>query len=273
MSAPSSARSATTLADDHALLVAAVRAAGAVALDYFRRGFEVREKKPGDPVTDADLAADRALAERLRAARADYGWLSEESPESENRACAPRTWIVDPIDGTKGFVEGNDEWAVSAALVEGARPVAAAVFNPATGELFDAHLGGGARVNGHPVRVTRAAALAGARLGSSRNEQRRRLWTHLVGGARIEAIDAIAYKLALVAAGRLDGVVALRPKSEWDVAAGHLLVTEAGGVITDADGQPLAYNKPDPRLANLIASGPALYPALRAALAKRDKAR
>jgi myo-inositol-1(or 4)-monophosphatase len=260
---------AAALADDHALLVDAVRAAGALALDFRRRGFDVRHKKPGDPVTDADLAVDRALAERLCAARPGYGWLSEESPESADRAHAPRTWIVDPIDGTKGFVADNDEWAVSVALVEGTRPVAAVVFNPATGELFDAAVGGGARLNGRPIRVTRAVALNGARLGSSRNEQRRRLWMHLVPDARIEVLDAIAHKLALVAAGRLDGVISLRPKSEWDIAAGHLLITEAGGVITEAGGAALAYNKPEPRIAGLIASGPVIYPALRAALARR----
>ena len=269
MSEAARARAPAPLGTDHALLVAAVRAAGALALDYFRRGFEVREKKPGDPVTDADIAVDRLLAERLCGARPDYGWLSEESPPSPGRERAPRTWIVDPIDGTKGFVEGNSEWVVSAALVEGERPVAAAVFNPATDELFEALAGGGARAGGRPARVTRAASLSGLRLGSSRNEQRRQLWRHLVGEAEVEAIDAIAYKLALVAAGRLDGVIALRPKSEWDIAAGHLLVTEAGGVISDPDGAPLRYNQADPRLPGLIACGPVIYPALRAALARR----
>jgi myo-inositol-1(or 4)-monophosphatase len=187
------------LADDHALLCEAVREGGAVALGYFQAGFEVREKTPGDPVTDADLAVDALLRERLAGPRPGYGWMSEESADSRARLDAPRTWVVDPIDGTKGFVSGSDEWVISAALVESGRPVAAAIFNPLREEFYDAANGGGTRLDGRPVRVTRAASLHGLRLGSSRNEQRRNLWQHLFADARIEVVDAIAYKLALVA--------------------------------------------------------------------------
>lgn len=263
------AEGTASLADDHALLCEAVRAAGAVALGYFRTGFEVREKNPGDPVTDADLAVDAMLRERLAGRRPGYGWLSEESADSPERVSAPRTWVVDPIDGTKGFVSGNDEWVISVALVEAGRPVAAAVFNPLREEFFDATKGGGARLDGEPARVTRAASLHGLRLGSSRNEQRRNLWQHLFTDAHIEVVDAIAYKLALVACGALDGVIALRPKSDWDIAAGELLVTEAGGVMTDADGKRLVYNRRPTRQPDLLASGAVIFPALRAVLERR----
>ena len=180
------------LADDHALLCEAVRAAGEVALDWRRRGFEVREKKPGDPVTDADMAVNGALHAHLMGARPGYGWLSEEGPDDDNRQAAPRTWVIDPIDGTKGFVAGNDEWVVSVALVDAGRPVAAAICNPATGVFWDAVKGGGTRRDGAPVRATRAASMAGLVLGSSRNEERRRLWTHLVPASDVRVVDAIA---------------------------------------------------------------------------------
>ena len=256
-------------AEDHALLCEAVRDAGAIALDYFQRGFEVREKNPGDPVTDADLAVDEALKSRLMGERPGYGWMSEETEDDRARLDAPRTWIVDPIDGTKGFVEGNQHWVVSAALVEAGRPVCAVVFNPGTGQFVDAYKGGGTRLNGKPVRTTRTASLAAASLGSSHNEQRRKLWQHLFPESRIELVDAIAYKIALVAIGAHDGTISLRPKSDWDIAAGDLLVSEAGGVMTDADGNRLIYNQDDVRNPNLVASGAVIYPALRTALERR----
>ncbi len=262
-------QSLACLADDHALLCEAVREAGEIALDYFKRGFEVREKNPGDPVTDADLAVDEALKQRLLGARPDYGWLSEESSGGSDRLKAPRTWVIDPIDGTKGFVDGNHEWVISTALVEDGRPVAAVVANPNTGQFVDAVRGGGTRLENKLAHVTRTAALPGVKLGSSRNEQRRQLWQHLFPDAAIEVVDAIAYKLALVAIGAIDGVIALRPKSDWDIAAGDLLITEAGGVMADADGNILVYNQPEIRKPDLVASGPVIFPALRAALSRR----
>lgn len=257
------------LADDHALLCAAVRDATGIALDFFKRGFEVREKNPGDPVTEADIAVDEALKQQLLGARPDYGWLSEESGGGPDRLKAARTWVIDPIDGTRGFVDGNDEWVISVGLVEAGRPVAAAIANPRTGQFVDAVKGGGTRLDGARVQVTEAGSLPNVTLGSSRNEQRRQLWQHLFPEAKIEVVDAIAYKLALVAVGALDGVIALRPKSDWDIAAGDLLITEAGGVMTDADGNVMVYNQAEIRKPDLVASGPAIYPALRDALSRR----
>lgn len=271
MTTPRSALTASraTFEEDHALLCEAVRAAAAIALDFCKRGFEVREKNPGDPVTEADLAVDEALKTRLMGARPDYGWLSEESDAGPDRLTAPRVWVIDPIDGTKGFVDGNHEWVVSAALVEAGRPVAAVIANPNTGQFVEAMKGGGTRVNGRRVRVTEQPELNGAKLGSSRNEQRRQLWQHLFPEASIEVVDAIAYKLALVAVGELDATIALRPKSDWDIAAGDLLVTEAGGMMTAADGQTMVYNQPTVRKPDLVAAGPVIFPALRAALSQR----
>ncbi len=254
------------LAADHALLCAAARAGGAIAKSHFGRPLEVREKKPGDPVSEADLKVDAEIKRQLTEARPDYGWLSEETPDSPARLSARRVWIVDPIDGTKAFIDNRPEFAVSAALVEAGRPIAAAVFNPVTDEFFDAVLGGGTRLNGAPVRVSEAVAMAGLRLGGSRNELRRNLWLHLFPEAQVEAVDAIAYKLVLVASARFDAVIARRAKSDWDIAAGELVVREAGGVMTDLEGRALVYNRAEIRHPNLIACGPAIYPALMARL-------
>ena len=256
----------SALAEDHALLRRAVRAAGAIALDYFERGFEVRQKSPGDPVTDADLAVDAALHETLSAARPDYGWLSEESGDDPARLDAARVWVVDPIDGTRGFVDGNREWVVSAALVANGRPVAACIFNPATEAFYDACKGEGTRLNGERVRVSEVDGLAGAALASSRNEERRALWRGRFPEASIRVIDAIAYKLALVADGSVDGTIALRPKSDWDIAAGDLLIAEAGGVATTPEGETMHYNGARVRKPGLVAAAPALHRALLARL-------
>lgn len=258
-----------SLARDHALLKQAVRTAGAIAGDFFGGRFAVREKRPGDPVTEADLAVNDSLKEALLGARPDYGWLSEETTDSAARLGAGRVWIIDPIDGTKAFVDRRPEFVVSAALVEAGRPVAAVIFNPVTAEFFDARQGAGTRLNDAPVRVTATTAMTRPSLGTSHNEIRRKLWAHLFPEGELTAVDAIAYKLALVAAGRFDGTISLRPKSEWDVAAGDLLVQEAGGVMTDDHGRPLTYNQPTPRLGGLIASNPVLFPAIKARLTGR----
>ena len=254
------------LARDHALLRRAVRDAGAIALDYFRHGFDVREKSPGDPVTDADLAVDAALRSRLGAARPDYGWLSEETDDDLSRLAATRVWVVDPIDGTRGFVAGNREWAVSAALVEAGRPVAACVYNPAARAFYDAAEGCGARRNGEAIRVS-AAGLAGATLAASRADGRRARWSERFPKTGVRRVDAIAWRLALVADGSVDGAAALRPKSDWDIAAGDLLVSEAGGEVTGLDGETMLYNGECVNKPGLVAAGPALLPLLVAGLA------
>lgn len=255
---------------DHALLCRAVRAGGAIALDYFEHGFDVREKHPGDPVTEADLAVDAALRETLLAARPDYGWLSEESEDGPARLGARRVWVVDPIDGTRGFVDGTDEWVVSVALVEAGRPVSACVFNPSTAAFYDAFEGGGTRLNGNPVRIADRPNLSGAALASSRNEQRRALWRDRFPEAEIRIVDAIAWKLALVAGGVVDGTIALRPKSDWDIAAGDLLIREAGGAVTTPEGETMRYNGRSVRKGGLVAAGPALHRRLIARLRARS---
>jgi len=255
------------LDEDHELLCAAVREAGAVAMRYYGGSYDVREKKPGDPVSEADLAVNDALRDRLCGARPDYGWLSEETADTPERMLARRTWIVDPIDGTKGFIAENAEFAVSVALVEGERPIAGVVFNPATDEFFDALKGGGARLNGQRLRVTTTASLDQARLGTSYNELRRKLWAHLFAESEIAPVDAIAYKMVLVANGRFDAIISRRPKSDWDIAAGDIIVHEAGGVVRGLDGGLLHYNRAETRHPGLVASNPLLYPTLCARLA------
>ncbi|HEX6142331.1 MAG TPA: 3'(2'),5'-bisphosphate nucleotidase CysQ [Geminicoccaceae bacterium] len=249
---------------DRDLLRSAIEAACELALRHFEAPRGHWHKAPGQVVTEADLEVDALLHDRLLGARPGYGWLSEERPDDGSRRRAERIWMVDPIDGTRAFVEGKPEFTISVALLEDGRPRLAAIANPVTGERFEAAGGGAARLNGAPCRVTGRTALAGARLLSSRGEIRERRWRELMPEAEIQTMGSLAYKLALVAAGRFDGFVSLRRTYDWDVAAAVLLLERAGGVLSDARNAPLRLNGEEIRHQGLIAAAtPELHAALR----------
>lgn len=255
------------LASDRRLLRRAVAAAGALALEQFRSRSEAWQKAPGQLVTEADLAVDRLLHGILIGARPDDGWLSEERPDDGSRHRRRRVWVVDPIDGTRAFAAGKPEFAISVALVLEGAPMLAAVLNPARGEQFEAQRDGGAQLNGARMQISGHRELAGARLLSSRTEIERRDFPALMPEAEFTPMSSLAYKLALVAAGRFDGLVSLRASHDWDLAAAALLISEAGGRLSGADGRPLAFNQPTPRHSGLAAAGTtALHRALVARL-------
>lgn len=252
------------------LLVEAARAAAPIALELFRHGEPTaaeRWAKSHDQslVTQADLAVNARLRADLMAARPDYGWLSEEDADGPARLGRRRLFVVDPIDGTRSFAEGEPEFCLSIAVVEDGAPIAAVIFAPALDELFDAALGAGARLNAAPIRATTPAALDGARILASRSSLARTRWLKAPPFERGH-VHPIAYRMCLVAAGRWDGMMALKPTNEWDVAAGALILAEAGACVTDAAGEPFRFNKPTPRIAAALAAAPALHQALRAGL-------
>lgn len=244
-------------------LADAVVAAGAVAVAMFRDGVKSWSKHNDSPVTEADLAVDVMLRERLSLLGPDYGWLSEETVDEPTRLSRRRVWIVDPIDGTRAYMAGREDWCVEAALVEDGRPVAGALFAPVTDELFVAVLGGGATRNGRPIRVSETGAMEGALVDGpapwlnhmDRNGELR----------RVERIRSLALRVARVATGELDAALASPNGNDWDLAAADLLVHEAGGRLTTLDGRPLAYNAPVPRHGALVSAGNRLHPALMAA--------
>ena len=247
------------MAEDEALLTGAVRVSGALALSFFRNGVIGRNKADNTPVSDADLAVDEMLRERLIGERPGYGWLSEESVDNPSRLDASRVWIVDPIDGTRAFLAGTPEWTIAAALVENCQPVLAAVFNPATGEMFTARRGNGAYLNGVPIAVTTPGEIAGCRMIATKGFFKHKVWTAPWPHTENTWFNSIAYRLALIAAGRADATLSLTGKSEWDIAAAALVVEEAGGRITDATGAALTFNKPSPRMNGLVAAAPKLH--------------
>lgn len=269
------------LQEDLALAFVAAQRAGIVIMRSFGRLQEVVEKSPGQPLTPADLEADNVLQELLLAERSGYGWLSEETLDRPDRLDAERVWIVDPIDGTRSFIAGYPEFAISIGLAENGRAVAGVVLNPAAGEVYWAMAGGGAylarlpglaagrdevlqldRLPGAPIRLAVSQRTSAEELVffASRSEIAAGEFGPWGGGAgepgrwRIEPVGSTAYKLVRVAAGAGDVFLSRGPKSEWDICAGALIVAEAGGVATDLRGGPLSYNRPDPRVYGLLAS-------------------
>ncbi|MCW0232446.1 MAG: 3'(2'),5'-bisphosphate nucleotidase CysQ [Ferrovibrio sp.] len=252
---------ATSLRQDHALALAAAREAGEIALHFFRGDVKSWNKKPNDPVSEADIAVDTLLSERLSGARPDYGWLSEESGIRPGKGPngGPAQWIIDPIDGTRAFLERKPEFTICIALMHDGQPVLAAIYNPASDEMFDATAGGGARLNGKPIQASGHASLMEARFLASRRTFERHGWLARTAKADFAYRNSIAYRMALVAAGRFDAAISLTEKSDWDVAAADLLVREAGGRVTTADGAPLVYGSAKHRHPSVIATGAYIF--------------
>lgn len=248
-----------SLADDEALLIEAVQAAGDLAMSYFGRGLLGTTKADSTPVSEADIVANDLLHERLIGHRPSYGWFSEETTDRPERLGASRVWIVDPIDGTRAFLANKPEWTVSVALIEKEAPVLAAIYNPAKSEFFFARRGGGATLNDRRIKVTSRNAIEGSRILTSQGLLRRKIWPE--PWPQIETIwaNSIAYRLALISAGQADAALTLSGKWEWDLAAAALLVQEAGGRMTDAEGADLRFNQPMQRINGLVAAGPELH--------------
>ncbi len=242
-------------ASDLPLLEAAAREAGAIARAGFGRSVETWSKGAAGPVTEIDLAVDALLKERLRAARPDYGWLSEETPDHEARLGARRVFIIDPIDGTRAFLEGLPEFCISLAVVEGTRAVLGCVYNPIKDEMFVGGLESPALLNGAPIRPTRRAQLEGARLIGHQALYADKRWPRPWPALDLGWRHSIAYRLSLIACGDFDGALMLGFKNEWDTAAGIAILDAAGGAASDQFGEPLVFNQPDPRAPGCVASG------------------
>ena len=228
---------------------------GEIAMDFFQSDPEVWEK--GDdagPVTEADLAVNTYLHEVLQTERPDYGWLSEETEDSKARLSTKRQFVVDPIDGTRSFIDGSRDWAHAIAVVEAGSPIAAVVAMPARELLFSAALGEGAKVNDDPITVCENRELDRCTILTARPNLRPEHWTE---GKRPEFRTAfrssLAYRMCLAASGRFDAMITFRPSWEWDIAAGSLIVTEAGGKAVDRDGAPLRFNNEHPKTNGALA--------------------
>jgi myo-inositol-1(or 4)-monophosphatase len=250
-------------------LAAAVREAGALALSTFQKPLKSWTKGESSPVTEADIAVDLLLRERLTADAPHYAWLSEESVDDPARLAARHVWIVDPIDGTRAYIAGNPEWTVAAALVEDGRPIVACVFAPATAEFFFAIAGEGATLNGAAIMTTDGNGIDGARVSGPKRlvERMAAIAPTLVTMPRV---PSLALRLTRVAQGTLDVAIAGGNSHDWDLAAADLLVHEAGGAMTPFGGGTLIYNQPEPRHGALVAAGRARHATLIDLVAERQ---
>jgi myo-inositol-1(or 4)-monophosphatase len=221
------------------------------------------------PVSEGDIAVNDLLRERLMRLAPGAGWLSEETEDHLPDRAMAQTWIVDPIDGTRAYISGLSDWTISVALVEDGRPALAALYAPATDEMFLGLRGQGATLNGTPIQARDAGALAGARLAGPKRylDRLERLTPSVLPQPKVHSL---ALRLTRVAAGQLDAAFASGGSHDWDLAAADLLVHEAGGVMTDFAGRPLSYNRPHVVHGALIAAGPARHGMLIALV--RDRA-
>jgi myo-inositol-1(or 4)-monophosphatase len=235
-------------------LAASVREAGALALSLFGTPLKNWTKGASSPVSEADIAVDKLLRERLSDGEPGAGWLSEESVDDPARLAARFVWIVDPIDGTRAYIAGLPEWVVSAALVDNGRPVAACLFAAVSDEFFFAVAGGGATRNGAAITVSPGEAFGGTHIAGPKNLLEK-LPAFNPPATIVPRIPSLALRLARVAQGTIDAAIAGGNSHDWDLAAADLLVHEAGGALTTLTGEPLTYNRPEPRHGMLVAAG------------------
>jgi myo-inositol-1(or 4)-monophosphatase len=248
----------------------ALQEAGTILRRFSRHTVGVGYKGHDSPVTEADLAADAALRQGLP--RVGEGWLSEETPDDPARLACRRVWVVDPLDGTREFLEGVPQWSVSIGLVEDGAAVAGGVYNPTTDELFLGAPGLGATLNGRPVVASARTHLEGAVVLASRWAMRRRRERGAaVPPYTLRPVGPLAYSLALIASGRADALWGRSAKAEWDVAAGAALIAAAGGHVTQWDGTPIRLNRWPPRIAGLVAGAAGLRAPLRKLIAAQSR--
>jgi len=226
------------------IAINAAKEAGDIIMGYYKADYEIKDKGYHNPVTTADFAADSYLKKTLMEARPDYGWLSEETVDSPERLSKKYVWVVDPLDGTKEFVEGVPNFVVSVALVENGKPIVGVLFNPVTKETFTASDGEGAHLNGATIHCTTKEDVGNMVILNSRSETRRGLWAPFDGTfGELKAVGSVAYKLGLTAASQADIFASLRPKNEWDICAGNCIINEAGGKLIDLNGNQRIYNQ------------------------------
>ncbi|WP_135447718.1 3'(2'),5'-bisphosphate nucleotidase CysQ [Tabrizicola caldifontis] len=247
-------------ARDLALLTEAAREAGRIALRYWRRDPKVWDKGgEHGPVSEADLAVNDMLKLVLQSARPDYGWLSEETPDDPARLECESVFIIDPIDGTRAFIAGEETFSHSLAVARQGRVTAAVVFLPALDRIYTASESAPALRDGQPMAASRRDRLEGADILTTKANMAPEKWPGGVPEIFRHFRASLAWRLCLAAEGRFDGMLTLRPAWEWDIAAGSLIAERAGAVVTDARGAALRFNTASARADGVLALPPALH--------------
>jgi myo-inositol-1(or 4)-monophosphatase len=247
-------------ARDLALLTDAAREAGRIALRYWRKDPQVWDKGgEHGPVTEADLAVNDMLKLKLLGARPDYGWLSEETPDSADRLAVETVFIIDPIDGTRAFVAGEETWAHSLAVAHKGMVTAGVVYLPAIDRIYVASASSAPMRDGEVIRVSGRDRLEGANILTTKANMVPEKWPGGVPEITRSFRASLAYRMCLAAEGRFDGMLTLRDAWEWDIAAGSLIAEKAGAVVTDRMGKALRFNAPTALAAGVLALPPKLH--------------
>lgn len=247
---------------DLSLMIAVAQAGGKLALELKSQGLKSWNKTGGAPVTEADIAVNDLIERGLRPARADYGWLSEETADVEGNRDAERVWVVDPIDGTRAFMRPDDpNWCIGIALLENNEPVASVIHVPALNETYSAIRGGGAFLGDARLTAGDHHQIEGCRMVATAQMFKHPAWPEPWPEMRIARPkpNATLYRMALVASGKHHATLAMVSKSDWDLAAGSLLVEEAGGLATTHLGERFAFNRKVPAQRSLLCSGKQLH--------------
>ncbi len=217
-------------------------------------------KEDDSPVSEADHAANDILYDYLMAEHGGgYGFLSEEAADNTARLDARRTWILDPIDGTRAFLNGVPHFTICVALIEKGEALLSAIFNPATNEFYEAEKDAGALLNGKPIKASNQSTLENCRILAHKPLFSYESWDRPWPEMQVDQVNSTSYRIALVAAGTFDATLALLPKYDWDVAPGALIAKEAGALISDHKGESFSYNHPVPLQRSLVCAGPKLY--------------
>ena len=242
---------------DLRLIIDAAYEAGQIALKYFGKDPKVWMKEGSSPVSEADHAADKYLCDVLRAARPDYGWLSEETDDDLARLDCQRIFIIDPIDGTRGFINGHKKWCVSVAVIDRGKPACGVLECPALKETYSAIAGGGAMLNdsqiiaskvSQPQRITGPEKLIAqyeTQIGNSIDKQ--------------PFVPSLAYRMAMVATGALDGTFARPNSHDWDIAAADLILSESGAILSEQNGEAIRYNRKEITHGILVAAAKEIH--------------
>ena len=241
--------------EDLRLLEDTVHEAGRIARKFYGGDYKRWSKEGGSPVTEADLAVDTFLKEILLQARPDYGWLSEENTDDPARLSRAYVFVIDPIDGTVAFLKNRPHFTICAAIVAEGRPRCGVVYNPISEELYSARVGAGAHRNGAAIHVGIRDTLQDCAMLGDRTQLTQAPWPPM----HVQNRNSVAYRVVLVADGSADASVSLTAKRDWDLAAADIILSEAGGCLTDAAGAVLVYNRPTTKQSSLVAANPELH--------------
>lgn len=241
--------------EDLRLLEDTVRAAGEIARKFYGGDYKRWNKEGGSPVTEADLAVNTFLMDRLTAARPNYGWLSEENTDDPARLSRARVFVIDPIDGTVAFLKSRPHFTICAAIVVEGRPCCGVVYNPISDELYSARVGAGAHRNGAAIHVGMRGRLEDCAMLGDRTQLTQAPFPPM----HVQNRNSVAYRVVLVADGSADASVSLTAKRDWDLAAADVILSEAGGRLTDVAGATLIYNGPVTKQSSLVAANPELH--------------